>query len=124
MSFNPYPEEEVIKSKLLLQASLLRSEGKEVLAASLFAEAAVLEERLAERAEADGDTTRAIRSNFSAASAWANAGDFHHALTLLQSLELRDDAPETLKVRVRAFSDTLRFQLKRWHESLQESSLV
>jgi hypothetical protein len=119
----PYFEEETRKSNLLLQAALLRAEGQEELAASRFAEAASLEEQLAQRAEAEGNAPRAIRSQFSAASAWANAGDFHHALTLLQTLEQRADAPEPLKALVRAFAETLRAQRRQWHDTLQEASL-
>ena len=123
MSIVPYPEEEVCKSNLLLQAALLRAEGLEELSASRYAEAATLEEGLAQRADAEGDSARAIRSHFSAASAWANAGDFHHALTLLQILEERSDAPEPLKARVRAFAETLRTQRRNWHNTLQEANI-
>lgn len=122
MNFVPYPEEEGRKSGLLLQAALLRAEGQEEMAASRFAEVATLEEQLAQRAEADGNSIRAIRSQFSAASAWANAGDFHHALTLLQILEQRADTPEPLKARVRAFAEILRVQRRQWHDMLQEAS--
>ena len=124
MSFVPYPEEEKRKSNLLLQAALLRAEGQEELAASRFAEAAELEEQLAERADAAGDANRALRSHFSAASAWANAGDLHHALTLLQILEQRPDTPEPLKARVHAFAETLRDQRRHWYDRLQEASLA
>ena len=123
MNFVPYPEEEARKSELLLQAALLRAEGQEELAASRFAEAATFEERLAQRADADGDKVRACRSQFSAASAWANAGDFHHALTLLQSLEQSADVPEPFKTRIHAFAETLRVQRRRWQDTLQEASL-
>jgi hypothetical protein len=118
----PNSKEEAHKSNLLLQAALLRAGGQEELAASRFAEAATLEEQLAQHADAEGNAPRAIRSQSSAASAWANAGDFHHALTLLQSLEQRTDAPEPLKARVRAFAETLRAQRRRWHDTLQEAS--
>ena len=123
MTFVPYPEEELRKSALLLQAAVLRDEGQEEQSASRFAEAAALEEWLTQRAEADGDGLRAARSHFSAASAWASAGDFHHALTLLQTFEQRADAPDALKTRARAFAETLRVQLRRWHDTLQEASL-
>ena len=124
MRFVPYPEDEALKSGLLLHAALLRAEGQEELSAARFAEAAALEEMLAERADTEGNALRAIRSQFSAASAWANAGDFHHALTLLQILEQRDDAPEALKARARAFADTLRSQRRHWHSTLQEAGLT
>ena len=123
MSLVPYPEEETRKSALLLQAALFRAEGQEKLAASRFAEAAALEEQLALRAEADGNSQRALRSRFSAASAWANAGDFHHALTLLQILEQRADSPEPLKTRAHAFAETLRAQRRHWHDTLQDANL-
>jgi len=58
--------------------------------------AAALEEKLALHAETDGDPLRAARSHFSAASAWVNAGDFYHALELLQTFEERPDAPVPL----------------------------
>lgn len=89
MSFVSYPEEEKRKSALLLQVALLCAEGQEEAVASRFAEAADLEEVLARRADAEGNSLRAIRSHFSVASAWSNAGDLHHALTL----EQRPDAP-------------------------------
>lgn len=123
MSYIPYPEEEARKSDLLLQAALLRSQGQEELSASRFAEAAALEEQLSQRADAEGDAHRAIRSHFSAASAWANAGDFHHALSLLQTLAQRADAPDALKARARAFAVTLQVQRRQWHDTLQEASL-
>ncbi|MBC7527967.1 MAG: hypothetical protein H7308_10495 [Chthonomonadaceae bacterium] len=123
MSLIPYPQEEAYKSALLLQATLFRAEGQEEDAASRFAEVATLEERLAQRADAEGEGLRAIRSRFSAASAWANAGDFHHALTLLQTLEQRSDVPDLLKERARTFAETLRLQRRQWQETLQEVSL-
>ena len=124
MTFIPYPEEEAQKSRLLLQAALFRAQGQEEAAASLFAQAAALEERLAERADAGGDSLRAARSHFSAASAWANAGDFYHALELLQAFERRTDTPEPLKARARAFAETLRVQRRQWQDTLLQASLT
>lgn len=123
MNFVPYPEEEAHKSALLLQAALLRAEGQEEQAASHFAEAAAIEERLGQCADAEGNAARAIRSHFSAACAWASAGDFYHALTLLQLLEQRADASEPLKTRAHAFAETLRVQRQRWQHKLQEAGL-
>lgn len=123
MSFVPYPEEEARKSSLILQATLLRAEGQEEQAASRFAEVAALEEQLGRRADAEGNALRAVRSQFSAASAWANAGDFYHALSLLQLLEQRADAPEPLKMRAHTFAETLRVQRQHWQNTLQEAGL-
>lgn len=123
-SFVPYPEAEKHKSHLLLQAALLRSEGEEELAAVRFAEAAVLEENLTRQADLQGQSLRAARSHFSAASAWANAGNFFRALELLQSLDMRADAPEPLKAHARIFAETLRVERRHWHDILQEASLT
>lgn len=124
MKFVPYPEEEKRKSELLLQAAMLRAEGQEKLAADRFAEAAAVEERLAQLADAEGLAERAARSHFSAATAWANAGDFYHALELLYTFEQRAGAPEALKARARAFAETLRAERRHWHDTLQEASLT
>src|SRR5579871_2642594 len=79
--------EETHKSNLLLQAALLRDQGDLDQASSVFAAAAEIEERLAQAADARNDHAHALRAWYSAASAWAHAGDFHHALILLRMLE-------------------------------------
>lgn len=122
--FVAYPKEEAYKSNLLLQAALLRAEGLEELAAARFAEAAALEEILTQWADEQGQPLRAARSQFSAASAWANAGNFYHALELLQSFEQRFDVPESLKAHARAFAEKLRTQRRHWQNTLQEASLI
>ncbi|GDX41385.1 hypothetical protein LBMAG21_16770 [Armatimonadota bacterium] len=119
-----YHAEETRKSNLLLQAALLREQGRYERAATLFAEAAAIEERLAESAEAKGDVSRALRHRFSAASGWAQAGDFYHALALLHSLEERADAPPALRERIQAFSQVVNEQRERWSFALREASLT
>ncbi len=119
-----YNAEDARKSNLLLQAALLREQGQYERAASLFAEAAAIEERLAESAEAQGDTPHALRHRFSAASGWAQAGDFHHALALLSILEESSDTPPSLRERVQAFTRVVKEQRERWALALSQASLI
>ena len=115
-----FDTEETHKSNLLIQAALLRDMGDMEQSSTNFAAAAEIEERLAQRAEAQNDAAKAMRLWYSAASAWAYAGDFHHALTLLHTLEARPDTPTVLRARVQAFSQTVRQQRKHWQEMLRE----
>ena len=116
--------EETRKSNLLLQAALLRDQGDLEGASALFAEAAKIEERLAQEADACKDGAHALRAWYSAASAWAHAGDFHHALTLLKTLEARPDLPEALRTRIHAFSEKVQQQREQWREMLYEKALL
>jgi hypothetical protein len=112
--------EETRKSNLLLHAALLRDQGDMEQASALFATAAEIEERLATEAEARQDSAQAFRAWYSAASAWAHAGDFHHALLLLRSLEGRPDVPAALRARIHAFSEQVQQQREHWRETLRE----
>ena len=112
--------EETRKSNLLLQAALLRDQGQLEQASALFATAAEIEERLAIEADKRKDNAHALRSWYSAASAWAHAGDFHHALTLLKALEGRADVPAALRTRIHAFSEQVQQQRQHWSETLRE----
>lgn len=112
--------EETRKSNILVQAALLRDQGKLEEASALFATAAEIEEQLAREAEARQDRAHALRAWYSAASAWAHAGDFHHALTLLRTLEGRADVPAALQARIHAFARQVGQQREHWREALRE----
>jgi hypothetical protein len=112
--------EETRKSNLLLHAALLRDQGDLEQAYTLFATAAEIEERLAAEADARHDSAHALRAWYSAASAWAHAGDFHHALTLLRLLEQRPDVPTELRTHMSAFSAKVQEQRELWRQTLQE----
>jgi hypothetical protein len=116
--------EETRKSNLLLQAALLRDQGDLEQASALFATAAEIEEQLATEADVRKDHAHALRAWYSAASAWAHAGDFHHALTLLRSLEGRPDMPAALRARIHAFSEQVRLQQEHWRETLRELASI
>lgn len=74
--------DEARKSDLILQSHLLRERGDGEQSSEKFAEAAAIEERLRDRCTELGLTEKPYVNAFSAASCWARAGDFHHAITL------------------------------------------
>jgi hypothetical protein len=112
--------EEKRKSNLLLQAAVIRDSGDMEQASTLFAAAAEIEELLAREADARQDDMHALRAWYSAASAWAYAGDFYHALTLLRTLEGRPGVPVALRDRIHAFSEKVQEQREHWRETLLE----
>ena len=114
--------EEARKSNLLLQAVMLRAQGQED-AAAHFADAAA-EERLAAQRRAQNLPEKARLHQFGAISAWAQAGDFHHALTLSALLLSDADAPETLQLEVQRFADALRARRRQWGEEWTDAAFA
>ena len=84
---------EAQKSRLLLEAQLLRAQQQSEAAADIFVEAAMLEEQLQDRCFTMGLREKAFVHGFSAASCWAQAGDFHHAIGICQELLAHADLP-------------------------------
>ena len=118
-----YVTENGHKSNLLLQATLFREQGQLESATALFAEVAAIEERLAVSAEEQGNIAHALRHRFSAASGWAQAGDFHHALSLLRNLEAHPDTPTALRKRIQTFAEVVQKQREGWARALSQASL-
>ena len=85
--------DEAQKSHLLLEAQLLRAQQQAEAAADKLVEAAMIEERLRERCFTMGLREKAFVHGFSAASCWAQAGDFHHAIGVCQDLLAHADLP-------------------------------
>ena len=110
--------EEARKSQLLLEAQLLRAQQRSEAAANKFAEAAGLEERLREACLTHGLREKAFVHGFSAASCWAQAGDFHHAIGLCHALLAHPDLPARLRQRIIAYAHTLAARRTRWYEEL------
>src|SRR5947209_3241469 len=96
------------KSALLLAAQLLRAQGEPESAAAKLAEAAAIEERLSERCAAIGLRDKAWVHRFSAASCWAQAGNFYQAITLCDDLLAQADISDRLRNRVRDYAYQLR----------------
>lgn len=110
--------EEARKSSLILTAQLLRAQQKQDDAAAKFAQAARIEEGLSEECESKGLIEKAFVHRFSVASCWAQAADFHHALSLCDGLLDRADLPERLRQRVEEYANTIRFRRAQWYEEL------
>ena len=98
----------------------MRDNGDLDKSSEMFAAAAEIDETLARDAEARQDMAAATRLLYSAASAWAHAGDFHHSVTLLRELESRPGLPDALNVRIRAFAARVHQQREQWRDAVRE----
>jgi hypothetical protein len=83
-----------------------------------FAEAASLEERLADACEEARLVEKSFVHRFSAGGCWAQAGDFYHANRICDTLLGRADLPERLRVRVQDYAHVLRQRRSEWYSSL------
>jgi tetratricopeptide (TPR) repeat protein len=110
--------EEAHKSRLILEARLLRERHDDDQAALRFAEAAQIEERLGDIAETKGLLEKARVHRFSAASCWAQAGNFYRAIGLCDDLLAYEDLSERLRRRVLEYADTLRARRAEWYAGL------
>jgi hypothetical protein len=110
--------DEAQKSRLLLEAQLLRAQQQAEAAADKLVEAAMIEERLRERCFTMGLRDKAFVHGFSAASCWAQAGDFHHAIGVCQELLAYSDLPPRLRHRVDVYAQTLCARRAQWYEEL------
>jgi len=109
---------EARKSQLLLQAQMSQGQQKPEDAADKFAEAAVIEERLRDLCSAQGLTEKALVHGFSAASCWAQAGDFHHAIVLCHELLTHAELPARLRQRIHGYVKTLCARRAEWYKEL------
>jgi hypothetical protein len=110
--------QEAKKSELLLQAQLLRAQDRDAAAAASLAEAARIEETLSERSLAAGLRERAWLHRFSAASCWAQAGNFYQAIAWCDDLLSQPDLPASLRLRVERYAQQLRTRRAQWYADL------
>ena len=110
--------DEAQKSHLLLEAQLLRAQQQAEAAADKLVEAAMIEERLRERCFTMGLREKAFVHGFSAASCWAQAGDFHHAIGVCQDLLAHPDLPARLRHRIAAYAKALCTRRAQWYAEL------
>ena len=113
-----FEAEEVGKSDLMLEAWLLREQQQDEAAAEKFAQAAEIEERLADICEAKGLVEKSLLHRFSAASCWAQAGNFYRAITLCDDLLRCPGLPDRLRRRVHDYAGTLRARRAQWYAGL------
>jgi len=113
-----FEADEERKSNLILKAQLLREQEMEDEAAAKFAQAAMIEERLSYICEAKGLIEKSFVHRFSAASCWAQAGNFYYAIALCDDLLVCDDLPDRLRQRVHNYAHTLRVRRTQWYTEL------
>src|SRR5437016_4053857 len=106
------------KSAILLQAQLLRAQDSDEAAATLLAEAAQIEERLSDRCLAAGLREKAWLHRFSAASCWAQAGNFYQAIAWCDDLLGQPDLSGPLRARVQNYAQQLRASRAQWYAVL------
>ena len=110
--------EEAKKSELLLGAQLLRAQDRIEAAAASLAEAARIEETLSERCLTAGLKEKAWLHRFSAASCWAQAGNFYQAIAWCDDLLSQPDLSASLRLRVQGYAQQLRTRRAQWYADL------
>ena len=118
-----FAQKETAKSNLLLQAKRARDSGDDNRAARRFANAACLEEELAAVCDTQNLPEKAQMHYFSAAGCWAQAGDFHHALTLCETLLSRSGLPPRLRETITRHAAALQNRRARWYAELISTAL-
>jgi len=113
-----FEADEVRKSNLILEAQLLREQERYDEAAAKFAQAAMIEESLSNICETKKLMEKSFVHCFSAASCWAQAGNFYHAIALCDYLLACDDLPNRLRQRVYDYAHTLRVRRTQWYAEL------
>ncbi len=113
-----FDADEALKSRLIVEGQLLSAQQQPDAAADRFAQAAEVEERLSARCAAQGLHEKSWLHQFSAASCWAYAGDFHTAIGLGEQLLAQADLPPRLRQRVQEFTQTLRQRRRQWGAGL------
>jgi hypothetical protein len=84
----------------------------------MFAEAARIEEGLSERSLAAGLPEKARQHRFSAASCWAQAGNFYQAIAWCDDMLAQSDLSDSLRRRVESYVQQLRARRARWNADL------
>lgn len=115
----PIASEEARKSDLLMEVQLLCSQGQGEAAAAKLAEAATMEERLSGLCLNAGLRDKAWVHQLSAASCWAQAGNFYRAISLCDELLAQPDLPKRFRDRVFSYADRLRSRRAQWYAELQ-----
>ena len=112
-----FEADEARKSNLILRARMLRDQQDDEGASQHFAEAAEIEASLCDRCEEHGLVQKSIIHRFSAASCWAQAGNFYQAITICDELLARE-LPERLRRDIKEFAEILRSRRARLYAQL------
>lgn len=111
-----FEAEETRKSNLILQARLLREQCQDEMAVAKFAQAAEIEETLSGICSQHGLLDKSFVHLYSAASCWAQAGDFYHAIAICDSMLARADLPDRLREDVGDYAAALRRRRSEWYQ--------
>ena len=117
-----FESEEVRKSNLLLEAQLLLAQKRPDEAAFRFAQAAEIEAQLSNQCEAKGLLEKAWVHWFSGICCWAQAGNFHDAISLADQMLARPELPERLRRQVSAYTQGLKRRRAQWATELATAS--
>ena len=110
--------DEARKSRLILEARLLRQRKEPEAAAAKFADAAAMEEQLGETFVQKQLRQKSFVHYFSAASCWAQAGNFYEAIALCDQLLAAQDLPAPLRTRIEQYADALHTRRAQWYGEL------
>jgi tetratricopeptide (TPR) repeat protein len=110
------------KSRLIVEASLLRDQQQYEAAADKLAQAAEVEEQLSQCYGNAGLKEKTYVHQFSAASLWAQAGNFYQAIALCDRMLLRSDLPDRLRHRVENYRNIFRTRRDQWYGELAVQS--
>ena len=113
-----FEADETLKSNLIVEGQLLRDQQQADAAAERFARAAAIEERLSASCVEQGLQEKSWLHLFSAASCWAQAGNFYEAICLGDQLQAQADLPPRLRQRVGEFTLVLRQRRRQWAAGL------
>ena len=123
IAYTPFPTDlqklEREKSRLLLEAHLLKSQMRFAEAAESFEKAAHYEDTLAAWADAQGLSELYYLHAFIALSCWAQAGDPHRALTLSLALLQAEELTDAQRNQLQNYYYTLE---QRWVSWMQQWS--
>ena len=115
-------EEQV--SGFILEGYLLKQQERFDEASDKYAQAAQLEEALCAELSKKGLMDKYYSHFFSAASCWAQAGNIHQAIWMINQLLQYTNVPERLRKRVEEYQQVLRAQRKQWFTFLTQSPVV
>lgn len=113
-----FEADEARKTTLILEARLHREQGLDEEAVAGFAEAARIEERLGQRCLEQSLIEKSFVHYFSAASCWAQAGNFYQAIALCNELLRQAELPERLRQRIQSYAHSIRLRRAHWYEEL------
>lgn len=118
-----YEREEQRASKLIFEARFILDtldRNQQKVAQKNYAQAAEIEERLADYCAKKGLTQRYFVEQFRATDCWARAGNLYRASELCDEMLARDDLTDRLREHLQKYSEALQSRLARLNEMASE----